>query len=572
MEKMKDVLLIFKTHLDIGFTDLAQNVIRGYLDNYIPSAIQTGYRLKDTDTPFVWTVGSWLINEALKYDDGTVNKAIQDGILTWHGMPFTTHTEIMSEKLFEYGLGISAKLDKQFGKKTIAAKLTDVPGHTIGMVPHLVRHGIEFLHIGVNPATPVPNVPPVFYWKCENSKILVVYDGGYGDFYDFGDFVLGFGLTNDNLGPQNPENIIEFYKKVRSKYPGANVMSATLNDVALRLRDRKFPYVENEIGDLWIHGVGTDPNKMTAYRALLREYDQMDETFDLANNLLLVPEHTWGLDVKTHFKSTEYSKFPNDEEVQKEKLYMESSWKEQRDYVTKAASVLNVNLCEKTKVTLPIFDDFVKINTSMPFAEISWQLFDEQDYEHYRQTYLRTEEKWAIYDFTKVGLPFYCGGIYTAKATEKWYNGETYIYKMEFDKENTDKYGLPCLYIEETKGKIEIKWFGKKASRLPQAYWLKLRLNDDHNWKLRKMGQWIDPALNLGNPLLNAVECVQNEKYEITPLDVSLAAPFGRHLLEYGIPLEEDLYFNLYNNVWNTNFPLWYGEDSKFRFIIRERK
>ena len=29
------------------------------------------------------------------------------------------------------------------------------------------------------------------------------------------------------------------------------------------------------------------------------------------------------------------------------------------------------------------------------------------------------------------------------------------------------------------------------------------------------------------------------------------------------------VWFNLYNNMWDTNFPLWYGEDARFRFVVR---
>jgi len=118
----KDVLMIFKTHLDIGFTDYAKNVVKRYLEEYIPNAIKVGNALKGTDTPFIWTVGSWLVWEALKHDtDGSVAQAIRDGILSWHAMPITTHTEVMNTELFEYGLDLATKLDEQFGKKTISA-------------------------------------------------------------------------------------------------------------------------------------------------------------------------------------------------------------------------------------------------------------------------------------------------------------------------------------------------------------------------------------------------------------------------------------------------------------------
>ena len=124
---IKNVFLIFKTHLDIGFTDYAENVKEKYLTQYIPNAIATARQLQGTDTPFVWTVGSWLIREALKQDDGTLEQAIRDGLIRWHALPFTTHTEFMTEELLEEGLKISKELDQRFGMETHGAKMTDVP-------------------------------------------------------------------------------------------------------------------------------------------------------------------------------------------------------------------------------------------------------------------------------------------------------------------------------------------------------------------------------------------------------------------------------------------------------------
>lgn len=145
--------------------------------------------------------------------DGIVEKAIKDGILTWHALPFTTHTELMNKELFQYGLDISQKLDKKIGKKTIAAKMTDVPGHTIGMVPLLYEKGIKFLHIGVNPATPLPPVPNLFKWKLKDSQIIVMYQGDYGEMAEFDDFVICFAHTNDNCGPQSTDEIINIYQR-----------------------------------------------------------------------------------------------------------------------------------------------------------------------------------------------------------------------------------------------------------------------------------------------------------------------------------------------------------------------
>ena len=79
----------------------------------------------------------------------------------------------MDRRLLDYDISIAKKLDQQFGLHTIAAKMTDVPGHTIGLVPALADAGIEYLHLGVNASSRVPDVPPMFLWKCGASEVIV---------------------------------------------------------------------------------------------------------------------------------------------------------------------------------------------------------------------------------------------------------------------------------------------------------------------------------------------------------------------------------------------------------------
>ena len=88
------------------------------------------------------------------------------------------------------------------------------------------------------------------------------------------------------------------------------------------------------------------------------------------------------------------------------------------------------------------------------------------------------------------------------------------------------------------------------------------------------MGEWISPQKIIGSPLISAVEKgVRNRNTEIVSHDACLVAPFGRRLLDYDLhPQKQDLYFNLYNNIWNTNFPMWYSDDTRFRFVKRRMK
>ena len=86
------------------------------------------------------------------------------------------------------------------------------------------------------------------------------------------------------------------------------------------------------------------------------------------------------------------------------------------------------------------------------------------------------------------------------------------------------------------------------------------------------MGLWIEPRDIIGSPLITATDYgVKNDNAEIESLDAVLAAPFGRRLLDFEPhPEKRDLYFNLYNNIWNTNFPMWYSDDAVFRFKLKE--
>ena len=170
---MKKVFVVSKTHLDLGFTDYAENIRRKYIEEFIPQAISLANTVNTAERKsFIWTTGSWILKEALAYATETQKadllKALQNGYIVPHALPFTTHTELLDEDTFLYGLSIVDALDKIRGRKTVAAKMTDVPGHTKAIVPLLAKHGIKLLHIGVNGASAVPDVPECFLWKQDD--------------------------------------------------------------------------------------------------------------------------------------------------------------------------------------------------------------------------------------------------------------------------------------------------------------------------------------------------------------------------------------------------------------------
>ena len=108
---MKKIIAVFKTHVDIGFTDLAENVIESYKTTMPKVVSQTCEKFGD----FKWTMPSWPITKALEANDNTLaDELIKKGQLVWHGLPFTTHTEFCTEEELIRGVLIAKKLSDKY--------------------------------------------------------------------------------------------------------------------------------------------------------------------------------------------------------------------------------------------------------------------------------------------------------------------------------------------------------------------------------------------------------------------------------------------------------------------------
>lgn len=228
------IAVVFKTHLDIGFTDFSKKIFRRYIDEYIPTALRMAKQTRNRPQRFVWTTGSWLayrfLEEAPASQRRLMEEAIREGDFHWHALPFTTHTDLIEQDLFRLGLEFSRQLDERFGRKTIAAKMTDVPGHTIALLPLLAKAGVKFLLLGVNPAGPVPRVPPIFVWRNGKSEIVICYEKSSGAAVRLpGTKALSVNLTGNKLGLQDQPQIDRVYETLRNRYPFASLEPASLN-------------------------------------------------------------------------------------------------------------------------------------------------------------------------------------------------------------------------------------------------------------------------------------------------------------------------------------------------------
>jgi hypothetical protein len=636
--------LVFKTHLDIGFTDHAQAVRRQYHERFIPQALTTAehfWRENPEDPAFVWTTGAWLIHDHLHQADpaqaARLENAIGKGLIRWHALPFTTHSELMSPALFRAGLSYAQELDARFGVTTRAAKMTDVPGHTLGIVPLLAAAGVRFLHLGVNTACPVPDLPDLFRWRApDGSEIVVMYQNSYGDTHlpEGMTEALSFAHTADNIGPQSVAQTGEVYRALRRAHPQARIRAATLEEYGALLWARReaLPVVECEIGDSWIHGAASDPQKLARFRALQRLHDRFEAEGlteprrAFGRGLCMVAEHTWGVDIKTYLRDEaawDRLAFEQARVHDPRFAITELSWDEQRAYLDDALSHLEdedraaaaaaeAELAVPEVLRSPAGDAMTVASWSVeadddsggiarlvspggvtlegdggPVLSFLHHSYDAADMARHLDSYLTDRPEWAVLDHDKPGLAraatarsasFRPGGIAVTR------DGETLEIAAAFPAEAHAALGAPrrsrWRIAPGPEGGLRIALIldDKPANRMPEAGFIRIAPREARDWRLEKTGLWLDPAVcaprggGALQGIFGARARLARGGLHLVPLDTALAAPAGQDLMVFTArPPSWDggLQLLTYTNKWGTNFPMWWSGGLVSRIDLR---
>ncbi|HUX43232.1 MAG TPA: DUF5054 domain-containing protein [Terracidiphilus sp.] len=465
---VKRVLVMFKCHFDAGFIDTQAHVVHKYFSQYFPQAIRVA---RDANASgkrrYVWTTGSWLLFEYLDQAQPAERKlmeqAIARGDIAWHALPFTWQSEMLDPSMIEGSLALSHSLDRRFGKVTTGAKMTDVPGHTRGLIRPLAEHGVNFLEIGVNGGSTPAQLPPIFLWKDPSGASLpVMYHHEYGGIVRIpgSDVALVTSVRDDNSGPHTLEEIASIHADLSARFPNAEIRASSLTEMAQAIqphRDR-LPVMTQEVGDTWIHGCASDPLKVARYREVSRLRErwiaqgalQIGDAADLAllRHVLLEAEHTWGTDTKTWLDFDNYK--PADlARMLDTKNYkvVEFSWVEKRQDLFTGINTLPENLrtqaqhaIENLKPVVPVMSakavlhpDGKPIETAHftlaidhetgaitqlrnkstgrewasprnPVALLSYQTLSKEDYDRFIASYLTTKADWAFKDFGKPNI------------------------------------------------------------------------------------------------------------------------------------------------------------------------
>ncbi len=340
---LQKIFVVFKTHVDVGFTGLVEEVLDSYARVMIPRAMDACRESRGAPGHrFAWTLPAWPLTDSLARLHGSplgeeLEKLVAEGRIAWHALPFSTHTELFGLEDLIRGLYTGRALGERFGRRAVAAKMTDVPGHTWILPTLLAAAGVRFLHLGCNPCSTPPDVPYLFTWEGpDGSRVITMYSrGGYGTgLLPPPGWKLPVWLalqhTSDNAGPQSAAAVEQVLAEARDRHPGAEVTVGSLDDFALALAALQpdLPVVRKDLADSWIHGVATMPAEVARLRSMrtrLVSVESADAIIGLARRekvppagdlrtalsgayerILLFGEHTWGMDTKLALNPHEF--------------------------------------------------------------------------------------------------------------------------------------------------------------------------------------------------------------------------------------------------------------------------
>ena len=331
--KVTDIWVVFRTHFDLGFTDLPENVFKRYREEMMDNALMLieNNEKQPKEKHFSWNVAGWPLEAQMLGPLQTperklrIEKAIKEGSLVADGLPFTMQTESLDIEDLVRGLGFSSAISRKYNVPlAISAKMADVPSHSWILPTSLKNAGIQFLQLGCNSASQYPRVPELFWWEGpDGSKILCNYTRFYGSgIKPPSDWparnYLAMQMTNDNQGPPTTQEIDKLLAYAAKELPGIKIHFATLDDFAKAVLAEKLdlPIVKGDCPDTWIQGLQSNPEETKIARnvrpletALDGLHTQMKSwgiaVAPVASKLaiayeqsLLYGEHTWGMNAE----------------------------------------------------------------------------------------------------------------------------------------------------------------------------------------------------------------------------------------------------------------------------------
>lgn len=387
---VEEIIVICKTHFDIGFTHRVKDIVSYYQTDMIDNALKAMENSGDLpkEQQFAWTLPGWVLSKTMEDWDGQsperkqkLEAKFRAGQIISHALPFTITSDICGLEEMVRGLGFSSALSRKYGLPlSHSGKLTDVPSHTGALATVLANAGVNFLHIGCNWPSGFVKTPGLFWWEGpDGSRILTLYSPIYGTSYGMypkewtspDDPMIGENLipakdwpykvwpailvTGDNMGPPTGEQIKAMFDEIKIMMPGVRVHMGTMDDfyAALMKENPELPVVKAAMPDTWIHGVMCDPEGIRLFREVhplitsaealntqLRAWgietaSASQDIADAYEKIALFGEHTWGGSKQILSYGDGFGKLSSDEYKD-----LEASWEDKTDYIRDASDIV----------------------------------------------------------------------------------------------------------------------------------------------------------------------------------------------------------------------------------------
>jgi len=386
-QQVKEIIVVCKTHFDIGYTHRVKDLMQYYRTTMIDRALGLMDKSKELPTAqqFIWTSPGWVMEKVLEDWPGQtperrqrIEAAFKSGKFVTHAMPFTIEAELMEAEEFARGYMFADTVSRKYGLPLArGAKTTDVPSQSPSLATGLAHGDVKFMHIGCNwPSGYIHDLPPLFWWEGpDGSRVMTQYSPCYGTSVGFGTeqwpgpnmgwhFIppanwpyktwAAILVTGDNSGPPDPNAVKAYFAEVAKKMPNVKIRMGTMEEFADAILAEKveLPVVKGEMPDTWIHGAMCDPGGMRIARDVrplmpavealntqLRHWgvsvaDPAKELARAYEQSLLYNEHTWGGAAAVNTYGEAFQKLPPDKFND-----LEGSWEDKTDYIRTAGKI-----------------------------------------------------------------------------------------------------------------------------------------------------------------------------------------------------------------------------------------
>jgi hypothetical protein len=329
--------LVFQTHLDLGWTARAAEVVTGLrrMTAEVATRICRSFADRPEGERFVWTCE---VSEALRLawegcdpvQRRELQACIRERLIRCSALPFSFHSGIMDRNLLRAALRQARALADDLG---VAGALdlsvvqqSDVPGSAWFLPDELAASGVRRALLNHNHLVRGCHLPPLFRWRGpRGGELLAAATSGYAEYGSptpvpgGPEDLWGLSVTNpcrpplpgtavltpvcygENCGPEFAGREVEAVAAWNRRFAWPRIRIGGPEEWFAQVESEvdvaALPVVSGEISDWWIHGVGSTPRSLAAFRRAQARLPAVrgPRAAALEDELLRYAEHTFGL-------------------------------------------------------------------------------------------------------------------------------------------------------------------------------------------------------------------------------------------------------------------------------------